>query len=496
MYYKSTRNSDHQVTAAQAILAGLAPDGGLYVPVEFPKLDIEWEEFSQLSYQDMSFVILKPWLSDFSDDQLREAITAAYNAKNFDHPSVAPVRKVGRDYFLELFHGNTIAFKDMALSILPHLMRAAKVNCDNDQKILILTATSGDTGKAAMASFADVADTQIIVFYPKGGISSIQEKQMISQKGDNTHVVAIFGNFDHAQTKIKEIFNNQEVIGQLAEEGIQFSSANSMNIGRLLPQIIYYYYAYAQLIKQNEIEIAEAVDFTVPTGNFGNILAGYYAKQMGLPIGNLICASNDNSVLFDFFKSGEYNKNRPFYQTLSPSMDILVSSNFERLVYHALGEDSEKLVELMRELELSGKYTLAEEYQNAFDGFLAAHITDLETKTEIRKVFDRDIYLIDPHTAVASAAMRRVRETHELKAKQVIVSTASPYKFPEAILSALNINIEDKTDKQALQLLQDIIQSDFPRTIHDVLTAESKHYLSVEVDAMTETVLDLALKNT
>src|SRR5699024_5946626 len=343
MNYKSTRNSKNIVTPSQAILQGLATDGGLYVPESFPRFDLDWELLSQYTYQEMAHFILKPFLSDFSDEQLKRCIELAYDNK-FDTEVIAPI--VGIDekhYHLELFHGSTIAFKDMALSILPHLMKTSAEINHNHNDILILTATSGDTGKAAMAGFSDVPGTKIIVFYPEGGVSSIQEQQMLTQTGDNTHVVSIVGNFDDAQTEVKNIFNDSVLRDELQLSDSQFSSANSMNIGRLVPQIVYYFYAYAQLVKQGKIDAGSEIDFSVPTGNFGNILAGYYAKRSGLPIGKLLCASNDNKVLYDFFQDGEYNRQRDFILTISPSMDILVSSNLERLVYHAVNEDSERL---------------------------------------------------------------------------------------------------------------------------------------------------------
>ena len=331
LLYSSTRNSEKKFTASQAILKGLADDGGLFVPESIPALDVSIEELSKMSYQETAYAVMKKFLTDFTEEELKNCIDRAYDSK-FDTPQIAPLVNADGAYYLELFHGSTIAFKDMALSILPHLLTTAakKNNVKND--IVILTATSGDTGKAAMAGFADVEGTQIIVFYPKNGVSPIQEKQMLTQKGANTHVVGIHGNFDQAQSAVKKMFNDKDLEKVMDDAGYQFSSANSINIGRLVPQIVYYVYAYAKLYANGDIAKDEKINVVVPTGNFGNILAAFYAKNMGLPIAKLICASNENKVLYDFFTTGEYNKNREFILTNSPSMDILISSNLERQV--------------------------------------------------------------------------------------------------------------------------------------------------------------------
>ena len=341
LLYKSTRSADKTVTASEAILKGLADDGGLFVPEYIPKLDVTLDELKDMTYQETAYAVMKQFLTDFTEEELKHCINSAYDSK-FDTEVIAPLVKVGDTYHLELFHGATIAFKDMALSILPHLLTTAAKKNHVTNEIVILTATSGDTGKAALAGFADVPGTKIIVFYPKGGVSRVQELQMVTQKGDNTSVVAIHGNFDNAQSGVKAIFEDEELEKELAEAGYQFSSANSINIGRLVPQVVYYVYAYAKLLENGEITSGEEINVTVPTGNFGNILAAYYAKQMGVPIGKLICASNENKVLFDFFQTGVYNKNREFILTSSPSMDILISSNLERLIYTIAGQDAEK----------------------------------------------------------------------------------------------------------------------------------------------------------
>ena len=338
LVYHSTRNSEETATASEAILKGLTSDGGLFVPDSIPKLNVALEDLTKMSYQEIAYAVMKEFLTDFTEEELKTSINNAYDSK-FDTEEIAVTKKVDGAYYLELFHGATIAFKDMALSILPHLLvtSARKNNVKNE--IVILTATSGDTGKAALAGFADVPGTKIIVFYPKSGVSPIQEKQMVTQKGNNTYVIGIKGNFDDAQTGVKKMFSNKELAKVMNDNGFQFSSANSINIGRLVPQVVYYVKAYADLLKQGALKAGEPMNVVVPTGNFGNILASYYAKQMGIPINKFVCASNKNKVLFDFFETGKYDRNREFYVTTSPSMDILISSNLERMIYRIAGND-------------------------------------------------------------------------------------------------------------------------------------------------------------
>lgn len=372
LHYKSTRNSDRKVTASEAILKGLAPDGGLFVPEEIPKLDISLDELKDMTYQQTAYEVMKLFLTDFTEEELKDCINKAYDSK-FDTEEIAPLVKIKDTYYLELFHGATIAFKDMALSILPHLMTTSARKNQADKEIVILAATSGDTGKAAMAGFADVEGTRIIVFYPKNGVSKVQELQMVTQKGKNVDVVAIHGNFDNAQSGVKAMFEDVELAKELAGKGYQFSSANSINIGRLVPQIVYYVYAYAKLLANEEVQDGEKINVVVPTGNFGNILAAYYAKNMGIPIDKLICASNENKVLFDFFESGTYDKNREFVLTTSPSMDILISSNLERLIYLVAGQDSEKTKALMEELKADGSYTITEDMKERLADFAAGY---------------------------------------------------------------------------------------------------------------------------
>ena len=371
LVYHSTRNSEETATASEAILKGLTSDGGLFVPDSIPKLNVSLEDLTQMSYQEIAYAVMKEFLTDFTEEELKTCINNAYDSK-FDTEEIAVTKKVDGAYYLELFHGATIAFKDMALSILPHLLvtSARKNNVKNE--IVILTATSGDTGKAALAGFADVPGTKIIVFYPKSGVSPIQEKQMVTQKGDNTYVIGIKGNFDDAQTGVKKMFSNKELAKVMNDNGFQFSSANSINIGRLVPQVVYYVKAYADLLKQGALKAGEPMNVVVPTGNFGNILASYYAKQMGIPIGKFVCASNKNKVLFDFFETGKYDRNREFYVTTSPSMDILISSNLERMIYRIAGNDAKQCAKFMAALTKDGEYVITDAMKAELSEFFGA----------------------------------------------------------------------------------------------------------------------------
>lgn len=396
LVYQSTRDANNTVSASQAILQGLATDGGLFTPISMPRVELDFSVLKDASYQEIAKLILSAFLDDFTADELDYCINNAYDSK-FDTPAIAPVVKLKGQYNLELFRGSTIAFKDMALSILPYLMTTAAKKHGLENEIVILTATSGDTGKAAMAGFADVSGTQIIVFYPRDGVSKVQELQMTTQTGANTHVVAIDGNFDDAQTNVKHMFNDENLRAKLVAKKLQFSSANSMNIGRLVPQIVYYVYAYAQLVKTGEIVAGDKVNFTVPTGNFGNILAAYYAKQIGLPVGKLICASNDNNVLTDFFSTGVYDKNRTFRVTTSPSMDILVSSNLERLIFHLFGNDAVKTAELMEALNTVGQYDIQGADADILSFFVLAFATEEETSLRKSNVFMTSQAILKTH---------------------------------------------------------------------------------------------------
>ncbi|MDE6675882.1 MAG: threonine synthase, partial [Acetatifactor sp.] len=409
-------------------LKGLTDDGGLFVPDHIPLLDKSLGELAGMRYQEIAYEVMKLYLSDFTEEELKSCIDRAYD-KKFDTEVIAPLASAEGAYFLELFHGATIAFKDMALSILPHLLTTSARKNHIEDEIVILTATSGDTGKAALAGFADVAGTRIVVFYPKDGVSPIQEKQMVTQKGDNTLVVGIHGNFDDAQTGVKKIFSDRELAEEMNGKGFQFSSANSINIGRLVPQICYYVYAYATLLKEEKIAEGETINVVVPTGNFGNILASFYAKNMGLPIGKLICASNENKVLYDFFSTGVYDRNREFVLTSSPSMDILISSNLERLIYRIAGEDADKNKELMAALTGEGKYEITPEMKEALADFYGSYADEKETAEEISRLYKDCGYVIDTHTAVASAVYQKYTAETGDRTKTVIASTASPFKF-------------------------------------------------------------------
>jgi len=439
MFYTSTRNNDIQVTAAQAIAEGISPEGGLYVPSEFPALTAaDIEMLLPLSYKERATRVLSRFLNDFTGDEVAECCTAAYGER-FDTPAVAPLHDLGDGrYVQELWHGPTCAFKDMALQILPHLMRVSVGKTNPDEQIVILVATSGDTGKAALEGFKDAPNTKILVFYPVDGVSEMQRFQMITQEGDNVGVCAIRGNFDDAQTGVKAIFTDDAVKAKLAENGMRFSSANSINWGRLVPQIVYYISAYCDLVAEKKIQNGDPINVVVPTGNFGNILACYYAKRMGLPVNKLICASNRNRVLTDFFETGVYDCNRPFYTTTSPSMDILVSSNLERLLYHLSGNNSAEISELMNSLKAEKKYTVSDAVRTAVQQqFVGGCADDKQVAETIKSLFDESGYLCDTHTAVAVTVYENYRRNTGDTTPTVIASTASPYKFAPAILEAL-----------------------------------------------------------
>ena len=485
--YRSTRSNGAPVTASQAILKGLSDDGGLFVPDHIPTLDKSLKELAGMTYQQVAYEVMKLFLTDFTEEELKNCINSAYDSK-FDTEKIAPLVKADNAYYLELFHGSTIAFKDMALSILPHLMitSARKNNIKNE--IVILTATSGDTGKAALAGFADVKGTRIIVFYPKNGVSPIQEKQMVTQKGANTFVVGIHGNFDDAQTGVKKIFSDKELAKEMDEKGFQFSSANSINIGRLVPQICYYVYAYAQLCKDGKIEEGEKINVVVPTGNFGNILAAFYAKNMGLPIDKLICASNDNKVLYDFFRTGTYDRNREFVLTTSPSMDILISSNLERLIYRIAGNDADKNRELMSALTGNGKYEITKEMKAQLADFYGNFASEAETAAEIRRLYEKCGYVIDTHTAVASAVYGKyVAETGDHKTT-VIASTASPFKFTRSVMDAIDTKYDVMGDFELVDELSKIAKVKVPGAIEEIRTAPILHDTQCDVDKMKDTV--------
>ena len=490
LYYKSTRNSNLKVTASEAILKGLAPDGGLFVPSELPKLDVSMSDLKGKTYQEIAYLVMKQFLTDFTEEELKSCIDKAYDSK-FDTEEIAPLVKVDDTYYMELFHGATIAFKDMALSILPHLMTTSAKKNDVKNEIVILTATSGDTGKAALAGFADVEGTKIIVFYPKNGVSRVQELQMVTQKGDNTSVVAIHGNFDNAQSGVKAMFENKELEKELNEAGYQFSSANSINIGRLVPQVVYYVYAYAKLLQNEEIAEDEEINVVVPTGNFGNILAAYYAKNMGIPIAKLICASNENKVLYDFFQTGTYDRNREFVLTTSPSMDILISSNLERLIYKISGEDARKDTDLMTELKTKGSYAITGEMKANLADFAAGYATEEQVAKTIHDIYEDTGYVMDTHTAVAATVYKAYREDSKDDRKTVIASTASPYKFAGSVMSAIDPKYKGQDDFKLIEELQKVSGTELPNAIKEIMNAEIRHNTECDVDQMEQTVKNI-----
>ena len=482
LVYHSTRNSEETATASEAILKGL------FVPDSIPKLNVSLEDLTQMSYQEIAYAVMKEFLTDFTEEELKTCINNAYDSK-FDTEEIAVTKKVDGAYYLELFHGATIAFKDMALSILPHLLvtSARKNNVKNE--IVILTATSGDTGKAALAGFADVPGTKIIVFYPKSGVSPIQEKQMVTQKGDNTYVIGIKGNFDDAQTGVKKMFSNKELAKVMNDNGFQFSSANSINIGRLVPQVVYYVKAYADLLKQGALKAGEPMNVVVPTGNFGNILASYYAKQMGIPIGKFVCASNKNKVLFDFFETGKYDRNREFYVTTSPSMDILISSNLERMIYRIAGNDAKQCAKFMAALTKDGEYVITDAMKAELSEFFGAFGSEEETAVKIKEVYDKEGYVMDTHTAVAAVAYDKYKAaTGDDKTPTVIASTASPYKFTRSVMDAIDPAYDAEDDFELVDELNKVSKTAIPKAIEEIRTAPVLHDTVCETAAMEDEV--------
>ena len=488
LVYHSTRNSEETATASEAILKGLTSDGGLFVPDSIPKLNVSLEDLTQMSYQEIAYAVMKEFLTDFTEEELKTCINNAYDSK-FDTEEIAVTKKVDGAYYLELFHGATIAFKDMALSILPHLLvtSARKNNVKNE--IVILTATSGDTGKAALAGFADVPGTKIIVFYTKSGVSPIQEKQMVTQKGDNTYVIGIKGNFDDAQTGVKKMFSNKELAKVMNDNGFQFSSANSINIGRLVPQVVYYVKAYADLLKQGALKAGEPMNVVVPTGNFGNILASYYAKQMGIPIGKFVCASNKNKVLFDFFETGKYDRNREFYVTTSPSMDILISSNLERMIYRIAGNDAKQCAKFMAALTKDGEYVITDAMKAELSEFFGAFGSEEETAVKIKEVYDKEGYVMDTHTAVAAVAYDKYKAaTGDDKTPTVIASTASPYKFTRSVMDAIDPAYDAEDDFELVDELNKVSKTAIPKAIEEIRTAPVLHDTVCETAGMEDEV--------
>lgn len=480
MIYHSTRDPKLTASASEVILKGIAPDGGLYVPESIPKLKKSFTQLAKMDYPKLAYEVMKLFIDDFTEEELKNAINSAYNTKNFDHEDITCLVEADDAYYLELFHGRTIAFKDMALSILPYLMLTSARKNKVKEDIIILTATSGDTGKAALAGFDSVPGTGIVVFYPKDGVSKVQERQMVTQAGENTHVIGIRGNFDDAQREVKKAFTDKELAEKMLSKGYRFSSANSINIGRLVPQIAYYVYAYTRLLPKE-------INFVVPTGNFGNILAAYYAYRMGVPIHKLICASNENKVLYDFFKTGVYDRNRDFVLTSSPSMDILISSNLERLVAELAGD---KTAELMEQLKTEGRYELPENARKAealqlFEGEFAS---EEEMSARIRELYEKEGYILDPHTAVASAAYEKYRAHTGDKTCTVIASTASPYKFTRAVLTSIDGKYAGMDDFDLFPELEKLSGTPIPKAIDNIIKAPVKHDTVCDKDKLIEEI--------
>ncbi len=439
--YNSTRGEHKNLRCSEAIIRGIAEDKGLYVPDALPVPDFKPADLAGSSYREVAKKVIGCFFDDFTEEELAHCVDSAYDSK-FDDPKIAPIKKVDGAYFLELYHGRTAAFKDMALSILPYFLTASLRKEKEDKKIIILTATSGDTGKAALEGFADVPGTDIIVFYPNKGVSEVQERQMTTQEGGNTHVYAVEGNFDDAQTAVKKLFTDPSASMRLAEKGYKFSSANSINIGRLVPQVAYYVYSYAELLNQGAVKDGEKINIVVPTGNFGNILAAYYAKQMGVPVNKLICASNKNQVLTDFINTGKYDTNRDFFVTNSPSMDILISSNLERLLYHLSGDNADEIRGYMEALENDRYYEVSDKVKAGMEDFYGGFADVGSTNRTIGELYKSENYLVDTHTAVAYRVYEDYKKETGDDTVTIIASTASPYKFAESVARSIGLSQE------------------------------------------------------
>lgn len=481
MKFQSTRGSEKGVASAEAIIKGIAKDGGLFVPDgTIPDLYKTLKKEKGLTYEELAFKIIKEYFTDIKQTELMDAINAAYKDR-FDV-------KVNKN-FLELYHGPTCAFKDAALLFLPQIMKRAKKSIGVKEEVVILTATSGDTGKAALEGFKDVEGFKVVVYYPKSGVSAIQKRQMSTQEGENVKVFAIEGNFDNAQTGVKNIFADNKFKDQLKEKGYILSSANSINIGRLVPQIVYYFYGYFKLVESGKINLDDKINVVVPTGNFGNILASYYAREMGLPINKFICASNENKVLTDFFESGEYDKNRELILTESPSMDILVSSNLERLLFEVSGRDSKEITKLMKQLNETGKYSVSDTVKENLKDFYGNYATSEEIHNTIKEKYKREGYLMDTHTAVADVVYSKyVNETNDTT-QPLIASTASPYKFPRSICEALEIDIENMNDFEVLTELNKKTEVEIPANLKGLNKKKVLHKDVFDKDKMEEALL-------
>ncbi len=484
--YQSTRGSKEIKTAAQAVIQGIAEDKGLYVPGSIPVLPEKIEELVGKSYKEIAFEIIGAFFTDYTAEEMQHCVDGAYDAK-FEEKEVVPVVFAGGAHFLELYHGRTAAFKDMALSILPYLLTTAMKKEKEDKKICILTATSGDTGKAALEGFADVPGTEIIVFFPNQGVSQVQERQMITQEGENTHVFAIEGNFDDAQTGVKKIFNDADFAEKLAGHGCKLSSANSINIGRLVPQVAYYVYGYAKLVERGVINATDKINVVVPTGNFGNILAAYYASKMGVPVNKFICASNKNKVLTDFFNTGVYDINREFYLTNSPSMDILISRNLERLLYHLSGNDGDEIKALMTALETEKRYEVSDKIKEGMKDFYGGFAGVDETNETIGRMYSENGYLMDTHTAVAYKVYEDyVKETGD-DTPTIIASTASAYKFADSVAHAIGLG-EEENGFEYVKAVAAKTGVRVPAGLRDLENKEIRHTGVIKVNEMPDAV--------
>ena len=494
MYYQSTRNSELKICSAEAIVSGISSDGGLFVPHSVPKMELsEIVSLGGLSYHERAVKVFSKYLTDFTGEEIKICAERAYSSGRFDTEKVMELHELRPGLsILELWHGPTCAFKDMALQILPHLLTTSIKKIGIDKKVCILVATSGDTGKAALEGFRDAPGTEILVFYPENGVSAMQKLQMTTQDGENVGVCAIKGNFDDAQTGVKKIFTDPEVSKDLSAHGVMFSSANSINLGRLAPQIVYYVSTYAELVRNGKISMGEKINVVVPTGNFGNILAAFYAKQMGTPIDRLICASNSNNILTDFLRTGVYDRNRRFYTTISPSMDILISSNLERLLYHLSGCDSDYIKNIFADLSATGRFEVRDDIKSSLRGlFYADFCDDAETKGAIGAVYRKFDYTADPHTGVAIGVFNKYLSTFDDGTYTVIASTASPYKFPSAVLEAIGAGSDRSDEFEMAENLCELSGMPVPKALSGLKGKKPRFTASVEKDEMLDAVYSL-----
>ena len=484
--YESTRGSKKTLNAAAAVIQGIAEDKGLYVPDHIPALPFEIKDMQGKSYKEIAKAVIGAFFTDYTSEEMQYCIDGAYTGK-FEAEEIVPLVKAGDAYFLELYHGRTAAFKDMALSILPYLLTTAMKKENEDKKVCILTATSGDTGKAALEAFADVPGTEIIVFFPDSGVSQVQERQMITQEGANTHVFAIKGNFDDAQTGVKKIFNDDDFAAKLAGYGCKLSSANSINIGRLIPQVAYYVYAYIKMVETGAVKDGEKINIVVPTGNFGNILAAYYASKMGIPVNKFICASNKNKVLTDFINTGTYSTDREFYLTNSPSMDILISSNLERLLYHLCGGNGEEVKTMMESLDKNRQYTVSDRIKEGMKEFYGGSCSVEQTNEAIGRMYADNDYLMDTHTAVAYKVYEDYKAATGDDTPAVIASTASAYKFAESVANSIGIN-GDMNVFEYIDAVNEKTGVRVPKGLKNLDKKEIRHKGVIEIDDMMKVV--------